>query len=176
MGQGKAVKAQPGHEMGSTDSTIFAVTLQHADLPQHRHVVKQPAKQTFAAGTDSMTSQDSTALSAFYGGAIPAEWNVDVGQPQEMHLGAGSDEAEAGRSLSEHEDADSLIPSGSGITRFASALILIDTHMPLISTDPPPPCCCCCTCRCYHSYICWCICLWLIHLPFAAISAVVMPF
>ncbi|KAL0055976.1 hypothetical protein WJX82_006293 [Trebouxia sp. C0006] len=56
--------------------------------------------------------QDSTALSAFHGGAILAEWNVDVGQPQEMHLGVVSDE-EVGRSLSEHEDADSLIPSGS---------------------------------------------------------------
>lgn len=127
MGQAKAVKAQQGDEMGRTDSTMLAVTLQHADLPQHKHVVKQPAKQTFAAGTASMASQDSTALSAFHGGAIPAEWNVDIGQPQDMHLGA-SDEEEAGRSLSEHEDADSLIPSGSGITCFAAALVRIDTH------------------------------------------------
>jgi len=134
MGQAKFVKAQPGHEMGSTDSTILAVTLQHAGLPQHRHFVKQPAKQTLAAGTASMASQDSTALSAFHGGAIPAEWNADVGQPQDMHLGAVSDE-EAGRSLSEHEDAHSLIPSGSGITCFAAALIRIDTQMPLISGE-----------------------------------------
>ena len=132
MGQAKSVKVQPGHEMGSTDSTILAVTSQHADLPQHRHFVKQPAKQTFAAGTASMASQDSTALSAFHGGAIPAEWNVDSAQPQEMHLGAVSDEEEAGRLLSEHEDAASLIPSGSGITCFAAALVCIDTHTPWI--------------------------------------------
>jgi hypothetical protein len=123
MGQAEAVKAQPGHEMGSTDCTILAVTSQHADLPQHRHFVKQPAKQSFAVGTTSMASQDSSALSAFHGGAIPAEWNVDNAQPQEMHLGAVSDE-EAGRSLSEHEDADSLIPSGSGITCSAAVLDL----------------------------------------------------
>ncbi len=161
MGQAKFVKAQPGHEMGSTDSTILAVTLQHADIPQHRHFVKQPAKQNFAAGTASMAPQDSTALSAFHGGAIPAEWNVDVGQPQETHLGAVSDE-EAGRLLSEHEDADSLIPSGSGFTRFASALVRIDTQMPLISAEvscllPLPsylPFC--------DGCICWYICLWLI--------------
>ncbi len=133
LGQAKAVKAQPGRETGSTDSTILAVTSQHADLPQHRHFLKQPAKQQFAVGTASMASQDSTALSAFHGGAIPAEWNVDVGQPQDMRLGAVSDEEEAGRSLSEHEDADSLIPSGSGITCFASALIRVDTQMPLVS-------------------------------------------
>ena len=135
MGQAKAVKAQPGREMGSTDSTILAATLQHADLPQHRHFVKQSAKQKVAVGTASMASQDSTALSAFHGAAIPGEWNVHGGQPQDMHLGAVSDEEEAGRSLNEHEDADSLIPSGSGVTRFAAALIRIDTHMPLLSVE-----------------------------------------
>ncbi|DBB03911.1 TPA: hypothetical protein ACH3X1_012996 [Trebouxia sp. C0004] len=112
MGQAKFMKAQPGHEMGSTESTFSAVTLQHADLPQYTHFVKPPAKQTFAASTASMASQDSTALSAFHGGTIPAEWGADVGQPQEMRLGGVSDE-EADRSLSQHEDAHSLIPSGS---------------------------------------------------------------
>lgn len=142
MGQAKFVNAQPGREMGSTDSTILGVTLQHVDSPQHRHFVKQPAKQTFAAGTASMASQDSTALTAFHGGAIPAEWNVDVGQPQDMHVCAVSDE-EAGRSLSEHADADSLIPSGSGTTCFAAALLLVDIQISVIpgevSCRLPPP-------------------------------------
>ena len=171
MGQVKAVKTQPGHEKGSTDSTILAVTSQHADLPQHRHFVKQPAKQAFAAGTASMASQDSTALSAFHGGAILAEWNVDVGQPQEMHLGVVSDE-EVGRSLSEHEDADSLIPSGSGIPWFTAVL----THKRnLFQENFLAVCFCCHICLCRHGCICQYICLWLIHVTLANISAVAVP-
>ena len=116
--QAKHSKAHPGYESASSDGSILAVhALQHAESGGHRQLLKQPAKQQLTAGTASLASQDSTALSAFGGSGIPAEWHAAHGLQPDVNPSHGAESEEGPASLHSehaHEDADSLIPSGSG--------------------------------------------------------------
>lgn len=116
--QAKRSKAQPGYESASSGGSILAVhALQHAESGGQQQLLKQPAKQLLNAGTASLASQDSTALSAFGGSGIPAEWHAAHGLQPGVNPSHGAESDEGPASLHSehaHEDADSLIPSGSG--------------------------------------------------------------
>ena len=116
--QAKLSKAQPGYESASSDGSILAVhALQHAESGRHGQLLKQPAKPQLTAGTASLASQDSTALSAFGGSGIPADWHAAHGLQPDVDPHRRAESAEHTASLHSehaHEDADSLISSGSG--------------------------------------------------------------
>ena len=110
--------AQSGHDSVSTDRSIPAVTKQAVKSGrQHRQFAKQPVEATTAAGTMSLASQDSMALSAFGGGAIPAGWQGGAEQQPAVYLSQSRETADSSHDEHSDSDADSLIPSGTGVTQ-----------------------------------------------------------
>ncbi len=131
--------AQSNHGCSSIDSSIGTVTKQRVESGRHEQQLHQPLKQSMAAGKASLASQDSTALSAYGGSAIPAEWHAVASQQEAHHRHSVESDETAGSSHGhlEDRDADSLISSSSG---------WLQLH----------PCCCsvlCCHCAAVLAHV-----------------------
>ena len=115
----QVVKAQSQTEQSDsdgsdTDSSLRLVSKERIDTSRHEQALKHPEKT-------SVASQNSTAMGTFDTSAIPAEWHAETHQKgsNASQLWDSVQTAVSSHSSQEHEAAESLISSDSGVPTFS---------------------------------------------------------